>query len=75
MDLSAYQVVVLAIALVAHTAGAVAYISKVKNELSIRVAVLEAGHTLMTGDLHEIKKDVKELLAWVHTNQGKNSKA
>jgi hypothetical protein len=70
MDLSGYQIFIVLMAVVAHTAGAVAYISKIKNELSTRVAVLEAGHTLVTNDLHEIKKDIKELLAWVHTEQG-----
>lgn len=72
MDLSTYQLIFLAMALVAHTAGAVIYISKVKNDLATRVAVLEAGHVLMNGDLREIKKDIKELLAWVHTEQGRN---
>jgi hypothetical protein len=70
MELTSYQMLMIGMALIAHTAGAMAYISKVKNDLSTRVAVLEAGYTLMSSDLHEIKKDVKELLAWVHTEQG-----
>jgi len=69
MELTGYQIIILIMAVVAHTAGAVAYISKVKNDLVTRVAVLEAGHDIMTNDLREIKKDVKELLAWIHSNK------
>ena len=71
MEVSAYQIFLAGMALVAQTAGAVAYISKIKNDLNTRVTVLEAGHTLMMVNLNEIKKDVKELLAWIHTEQGK----
>lgn len=69
--MTSYQLFIAAMALIAHTAGAVAYISKVKNELNTRVTVLEAGHSLMGANLNEIKQDVKELLAWIHTEQGK----
>jgi hypothetical protein len=71
MELSAYQLLIAGLAIIAHTAGAVAYISKVKNDLSTRVTVLEAGYSMLKFDINEIKKDVKELLAWVHTEQGK----
>lgn len=71
MEFTGYQIILLGLMLVAHTAGAVIYISKIKNDLATRVAVLEAGHSLMTNDLHEIKQDIKELLAWIHTEQGR----
>lgn len=71
MELTFYQMIIVGMAIIAHTAGAVAYISKVKNELNTRVSVLEAGHTLMVANLNEIKQDVKELLAWIHTEQGR----
>lgn len=71
MELSTYQVLIVGMALIAHTAGAVAYIAKIKNDLNTRVTVLEAGHSLMMTNLNEIKQDVKELLAWIHTEQGK----
>lgn len=48
--------------LIIQTAAAVTWVSKVKNDLSTRVAVLEAGHDNMIEDLKEIKRDVKELL-------------
>ena len=62
MELTMYQLVGLAIALMVQTAGVTAYIGKIKNDLNTRVAVLEAGHTTMSEDLKEIKDDVKELL-------------
>ena len=62
MELSVYQLIMIGAMLVIQTAGAVAWISKVKNDLNTRVAVLEAGHTAMTEDLREIKEDVKALL-------------
>ena len=43
----------------------VMYVSKIKNELNTRVAVLEAGATAINEDLKEIKTDVKELLRTV----------
>ena len=45
-----------------QTAGITGYIAKIKNDLNVRVAVLEASHNAMTEDLKEIKSDVKELL-------------
>ena len=45
-----------------QTAGVTAYIARIKNELTIRVAVLEASHNTLAEDLKEIKEDVKELL-------------
>lgn len=45
-----------------QTAGITAYISKIKNDLTVRVAVLEASHNTLAEDLKEIKEDVKEIL-------------
>jgi hypothetical protein len=70
MEMTMYQAVMMLSVLLANTAGAVLYVSKIKNELTTRVAVLEAGHTSMTRDLEEIKNDVKELLRYVHSHQG-----
>lgn len=45
-----------------QTAGITAYISKIKNDLTVRVAVLEASHDTLAEDLKEIKTDVKDVL-------------
>ncbi len=45
-----------------QTAGITAYISKIKNDLTVRVAVLEASHDTLAEDLKEIKGDVKDVL-------------
>lgn len=68
MELTIYQAIMILMGLIVQTTAAVAYISRIKNDLTTRVAVLEAGHTSMTNDLLEIKKDVKELLAWANKN-------
>ncbi len=62
MEFTAYQLIMIALAIVIQTAGGVGYVAKIKNELGTRVAVLEAGHRAIDDDLKEIKADVKELL-------------
>ncbi len=62
MMLTTYQLLMIAIALIVQTAGFTGYIARIKNDLNVRVAVLEASHNAMTEDLKEIKSDVKELL-------------
>ena len=46
-----------------QTAGITAYISKIKNDLTVRVAVLEASQDTLAEDLKEIKQDVKDVLS------------
>lgn len=62
MNLTTYQILMLLMAVVIQTAGFTAYISKIKNDLNTRVAVLEASHDNMVETLKEIRHDVKELL-------------
>lgn len=62
MEVSAYHLFMAGMALIIQTAGAVAWMSRIKNEIHTRVAVLEAGHDALNDDLKEIKQDVKELL-------------
>lgn len=62
MELTTYQLMVLAIAVIVQTAGFTAYIARIKNDLNVRVAVLESSYNAVTEDLKEIKSDVKELL-------------
>ena len=62
IELTIYQVFMIGLAIVVQSAGAAAWVSKIKNDLNTRVAVLEASHGNMTEDLKEIKQDVKELL-------------
>jgi len=62
IELSVYQIFMIALAIVVQTAGVTAWISRIKNDLNTRVAVLESSHNIMVDDLKEIKGDVKELL-------------
>lgn len=62
MEFTAYQMLMAGIAIMIQTAGVTAYIAKIKNDLNVRVSVLEASHSAMTEDLKEIKEDVKSLL-------------
>ncbi len=62
MELTTYQLMMLALAIMIQTAGVTGYIAKIKNDLTIRVAVLEASHDTLAEDLKEIKEDVKDVL-------------
>lgn len=62
IELSVYQIFMIGLAIVVQTAGVTAWISRIKNDLNTRVAVLESSHNIMVDDLKEIKGDVKELL-------------
>ncbi len=57
-----YQAFMMIAYAVSSVVAGVMYVSKIKNELNTRVAVLEAGHAAFNEDLKEIKTDVKELL-------------
>jgi hypothetical protein len=57
-----YQAFMMLLYFISTVVGGVLYISRMKNELSVRIAVLEHGHNTINEDLKEIKKDVKELL-------------
>lgn len=62
IELSVYQIFMIGLAIVVQTAAVTAWISRIKNDLNTRVAVLESSHNIMVDDLKEIKGDVKELL-------------
>ncbi len=62
MEFTAYQLIMLAVVLVVQSVGITTYISKIKNDLNVRVAILETSQKSIDEDLKEIKADVKELL-------------
>ena len=57
-----YQSFMMLATFLSTVVGGVMYVSKVKNDLTTRIAVLEHGHETINEDLKEIKQDVKELL-------------
>ena len=57
-----YQTFMMLAYFISTLVGGVMYISRMKNELNVRIAVLEHGHETINEDLREIKQDVKELL-------------
>jgi len=60
-----YQAFIMIAYAISSVVAGVMYVSKIKNELNTRVAVLEAGAAAINEDLKEIKTDVKELLRTV----------
>ena len=62
VELTLYQLFMIALALVIQAGGFTAWLMKIKNDMNTRIAVLEASHSIVTETLKEIRLDVKELL-------------